>query len=277
MPVKERVTASLAVVLGALSLAVANLHGASASSLNVDAGALEYWVLEGAMAAPFPVPVRCGDVGTYEKVVYGTPGDDVLSGGKHPQVLMGLGGNDVLRAGTQGDCLVGGPGNDELHGNNAKDILLGGTGDDLLNGGNGADYLDGGDGDDDLDGGNGPDSCIGGGGDDTIVNCEEGSPTPPDASIAAPGNAADAKLVDESAGGEDDAHAGTQVDGEQTPPETAEPESDRVDEAGDEAADDPIVEQPPSDGSAPGEQSASTDPDVLTDPGEVEQPQPSTG
>jgi Ca2+-binding RTX toxin-like protein len=109
-------------------------------------------------------PAACGPIGKYDGVVYGTPGDDVLSGGNHPQIIMGLAGNDVIHAGNSGDCIVGGDGDDQLYGDNAKDTIIGGDGDDLLDGGNGKDDLDGGPGLADV--------CIGGNGHDTITDCE---------------------------------------------------------------------------------------------------------
>ena len=114
--------------------------------------------------APDP-PAACGPIGDYKGgVVYGTSGDDVLTGGNHPQIIMGLAGNDVIHAGNSGDCVVGGDGDDQLFGDNAKDTLIGGDGDDVLDGGNGMDTLDGGAG---L-----ADTCIGGRGTDTYIDCE---------------------------------------------------------------------------------------------------------
>ena len=113
--------------------------------------------------APDP-PAACGPLSGYSGVVYGTTGDDTLTGGSHPQIIMGLGGNDVIHGGNGGDCLVGGDGNDRLLGENAKDILIGGDGDDYLDGGNGKDFLDGGPGTGDV--------CLGGNGNDTYVDCE---------------------------------------------------------------------------------------------------------
>ena len=113
--------------------------------------------------APDP-PAACGSVSDYAGVVYGTTGDDVLTGGNHPQIIMGLAGNDIIHGGNSGDCLVGGDGNDTITGDNAKDTLIGGDGDDTLDGGNGKDDLDGGPGLGDV--------CIGGNGHDTMTDCE---------------------------------------------------------------------------------------------------------
>jgi len=109
-------------------------------------------------------PSACGALSKYDGVVYGTPEDDVLTGGNHRQIIMGLGGNDVINGGNSGDCLVGGEGDDKLYGGNAPDILVGGDGNDLLDGGNGPDDTDGGPGDGDV--------CIGGHAPTTYVDCE---------------------------------------------------------------------------------------------------------
>jgi hypothetical protein len=109
-----------------------------------------------------PPPAECGPISDYARVVYGTLGDDHLTGGNQRQIIMGLGGDDTIVGGNSGDCLVGGDGNDKLYGGNAKDVLLGGEGDDVLDGGNGKDI---------LLGGGGADTCLGGNGKDTITDC----------------------------------------------------------------------------------------------------------
>lgn len=160
-----------AALLGAI-LTPLFITTAAASHLDVDAGVIQYWLLDAPpVSGPASVPAQCGDVDEYDTVIYGTPGDDVLGSndaadGNHPQLVLGYGGNDTLVGGSQSDCLVGGPGNDRLYGNNAKDVLLGGAGDD---------YLDGGNAKDDLDGGDGADTCIGGNGNDAVFNCEPAS------------------------------------------------------------------------------------------------------
>jgi Ca2+-binding RTX toxin-like protein len=109
------------------------------------------------------IPAECGPLSNYAGVVYGTSGNDNLSGGNAPQIIFGLGGDDTIRGGNSGDCVVGGDGNDTLYGGNGKDILIGGDGDDLLIGGNGKDL---------LDGAQGADVCDGGNGHDTLIDCE---------------------------------------------------------------------------------------------------------
>jgi Ca2+-binding RTX toxin-like protein len=225
-------------------------------SVNVGAG---IW-------APDP-PAACEEILSkpHAKIVWGTPGDDVLTGGNYPQVLMGLGGDDTLRAGTQGDCLVGGDGDDKLYGDNAKDVLLGGAGNDLLNGGNSPDYLDGGEGDDGLDGGNGPDTCIGGGGDDTIVNCEAGSPAPPDATLAGTVDSGEAKLTDDALHDDEPVQDTGAASGDEEAGQEETPTSPKV------AVDDPAQ---PSDEPAAGDQAATSAGSGVTATDDVADPQP---
>jgi len=91
--------------------------------------------------------------------ITGTPGPDVLVGGRGRDIICGLGGNDRLLGGGGRDVLRGGPG---------ADTLFGGSGDDVLRGDDGADVLRGGSGDDDLYAGAGDDDAQGGAGDDVI-------------------------------------------------------------------------------------------------------------
>ncbi len=175
---RERLAAlTLCLLVGAAGGALAASDGATyavysdSAVVRSSAGASNW--------APDP-PEACADIlrKPHATIVWGTPGDDVLTGGNHPQVLMGLGGNDTLTAGNQGDCLVGGDGDDRLEGTNAKDVLIGGAGDDYLDGGNGKDFLDGGD---DID------ICLGGNGKDVVVNCESSSAAPFVAPLGQPG------------------------------------------------------------------------------------------
>jgi Ca2+-binding RTX toxin-like protein len=151
--------------LGAAALVLIAIAAASGAPVTYAAWS-DSRVIHGSASAgvwaPNP-PAACGPVRNYAAVVYGTVGDDVLTGGNHPQIIMGLAGNDVIQGGNSGDCLVGGPGNDRITGGNAKDILLGEDGDDHLDGGNGKDVVDGGIGNDVCDGGNGKDTITCGG------------------------------------------------------------------------------------------------------------------
>jgi len=60
--------------------------------------------------------------GPFPQTVFGTTGNDVLTGGRGDDTLMGLAGNDTL---------TGGPGHDLLDGGTGTDVLQGGTGDDI--------------------------------------------------------------------------------------------------------------------------------------------------
>ena len=62
--------------------------------------------------------------------IYGTNGNDTLTGTNARDEIIGRGGNDTLN---------GLSGNDELYGGAGNDILNGGAGNDELNGGSGAD------------------------------------------------------------------------------------------------------------------------------------------
>jgi Ca2+-binding RTX toxin-like protein len=120
-------------------------------------------VTAGVWSSDVTVPAECGPASAYAGIVYGTDGNDDLSGGNSRQIIFGLGGDDTLHGGNSGDCLVGGDGNDQMYGGNAKDVLLGGDGDDLLVGANGKDL---------IDGAAGTDICDGGRGNDTLIGCE---------------------------------------------------------------------------------------------------------
>ncbi|MDO8417268.1 MAG: calcium-binding protein [Agitococcus sp.] len=83
-----------------------------------------------------------------QRVLQGTPFDDVISGFDVPNSIQGQAGNDTLVGSSFNDTIEGGVGNDVVTGQDGNDFLDGGTGDDILNGGLGADILQGGAGDD---------------------------------------------------------------------------------------------------------------------------------
>jgi Ca2+-binding RTX toxin-like protein len=89
--------------------------------------------------------------------------------GSYQGILAGFAGDDLLIGANTGDLIYGGQGNDTLQGGGGNDTLLGEAGNDLLFGGDGNDVLAGGEGDDYLDGGSGTDSLQGGAGNDTYV------------------------------------------------------------------------------------------------------------
>jgi Ca2+-binding RTX toxin-like protein len=93
---------------------------------------------------------------TTAQVSAGDASGDILSG---IEDVYGTTGNDILTGNAAANLLQGGSGNDTLNGDGGNDILDGGSGDDTLIGGAG---------DDDLYGGTGIDSLNGGAGIDTV-------------------------------------------------------------------------------------------------------------
>ncbi len=71
--------------------------------------------------------------------IYGTSGDDFLSGTAGNDTIYGLGGNDTIKGRDGDDILYGGDGDDYIEGNNGDDILYGGIGADTIKGSNGTD------------------------------------------------------------------------------------------------------------------------------------------
>ena len=65
-----------------------------------------------------------------EPVMYGTEGDDVLSGGQGDDTIYGLGGNDELSGDKGKDTLYGGEGDDVLTGGEGEDTFIFGMDDD---------------------------------------------------------------------------------------------------------------------------------------------------
>lgn len=124
------------------------------------------------------LPTECADM-TFDRILFGTNGNDVLVGTERNDLVFGRNGRDQIFGHGGHDCLVGsngkelllvgGDGSDVLVGGNGKDVLYGGTGDDRLYSGEGQAEMYGGDGDDQLfgshprndvdeNGPNGPDS-----------------------------------------------------------------------------------------------------------------------
>lgn len=117
--------------------------------------------------------------------LFGTNGDDSLTGGngndnlygnEGQNILMGKGGNDQLFGGNQSDIAFGGEGDDTLYSNEGRDVLSGGAGNDTLFAGGDDDVLMGATGDDILHGNHGNDLFVFGHGDgtDTIVDFQIG-------------------------------------------------------------------------------------------------------
>ncbi|HYW15452.1 MAG TPA: Ig-like domain-containing protein, partial [Allosphingosinicella sp.] len=67
---------------------------------------------------------------SWDEIIKGTSGNDIISGGS---------GDDFLQGRAGGDLLDGGDGNDQLHGDAGDDFVRGGAGNDLLHGGIGTD------------------------------------------------------------------------------------------------------------------------------------------
>ena len=105
---------------------------------------------------------------TLDLILYGTPGEEFLSGGSGNDRIYGYAGPDHLHGYTGDDFLFGGDGPDEIKGGVGNDHLYGGAGKDRLWGGKGADYVHGGAGADKIvfhpDG----DTVIGGKGADNL-------------------------------------------------------------------------------------------------------------
>jgi Ca2+-binding RTX toxin-like protein len=91
-------------------------------------------------------------------VIYGTPGDDSLTGTDRRDFIYARAGNDTASAGNGSDFVFGGRGDDTLSGDDSRDFLFGGPGKDTLQGGGGPDSAWAGRGADTLEGGAGNDA-----------------------------------------------------------------------------------------------------------------------
>jgi Ca2+-binding RTX toxin-like protein len=85
--------------------------------------------------------------------VFGSTGNDTITGTGAANVLEGRGGADTINAGGGADTVHGEGGNDTLNGGDGQDNLDGGADNDTLDGGAAADRLTGGAGNDSLTGG----------------------------------------------------------------------------------------------------------------------------
>jgi VCBS repeat-containing protein len=101
--------------------------------------------------------------------VFGSRGDDLLTGTDDNDVILGRHGNDHIIGADGNDWLDGDKGKDLLEGGSGNDKLFGDKGSDELYGGDGNDWLFGGKGNDLLDGGAGSDKVFGGNGNDVAV------------------------------------------------------------------------------------------------------------
>lgn len=114
---------------------------------------------------PAPDPVDPG----FKQPIFGSSGDDVITGTAVAEAIFASDGNDRVNARGGDDLVFAGNGNDIVRGGAGQDRLVGGDGNDVLWGDGGRDVLDGGNGDDVLFGGAGKDDMTGGFGGDTFV------------------------------------------------------------------------------------------------------------
>lgn len=106
--------------------------------------------------------------------IYGTPADEMLSGGAGRDQLFGNGGSDILWGGEGNDQIFGDAGDDLLAGEAGSDRIFGNGGNDRLLGGDGRDRIFSGSGNDFIDGGAGSDFILLNGGFDQVVLRPEG-------------------------------------------------------------------------------------------------------
>lgn len=84
--------------------------------------------------------ILLGKGGVHRDVLRGTPGDDLIGGGRGADLLDGRGGNDIVVGGPGADVIRGGTGQDRLWGEAGNDVLRAGIRDyDFVHGGSGRD------------------------------------------------------------------------------------------------------------------------------------------
>ncbi len=105
------------------------------------------------------------NIATVKNAIYGTSGNDNLTGNDTPMWVI-ENGQYLLESAD--DAIYGYSGDDRLRGRGGDDDLFGSFGNDYLNGGNGDDNLDGGWGNDSLYGRTGNDDLIGSYGNDYL-------------------------------------------------------------------------------------------------------------
>jgi Ca2+-binding RTX toxin-like protein len=87
---------------------------------------------------------------SHDPTIYGTPGNDVITGTMARDVIVGLAGNDVITGAQEIDVICGGPGNDKVKAGQGDDRVFGNQGDDRIEGGYGDDRVAGDEGNDTL-------------------------------------------------------------------------------------------------------------------------------
>ncbi len=75
------------------------------------------------------------------EIVYGSAGNDSITGSDNNDYIYGVAGNDTLVGGDGNDRIDGGAGNDSISGEDGNDTLIGAAGNDLMDGGAGEDLL----------------------------------------------------------------------------------------------------------------------------------------
>ena len=110
-----------------------------------------------------------GNGGPVDPTIYGTEGNDDLTGTANDDLFEAGNGNDFVEAGDGADEVYGGDGNDRLYGERDNDTLYGGGGRDTLVGGHGDDHIYGGDDTDYIFAGGDHDTVFGEAGNDIIA------------------------------------------------------------------------------------------------------------
>lgn len=99
-------------------------------------------------STPDPPRGVCNGVSSADKIIRGTPGNDVLIGTNGRNTIFGFGGNDRIYACGGNDSIIANPG---------KNRIFGGTGDDSIDGGRNNEFIVGGSGRDTMNGSGGRD------------------------------------------------------------------------------------------------------------------------
>lgn len=112
---------------------------------------------------------RKATIASNNRLIHGTRGPDVITGGRGPNTIHGGGGNDVICGGYGRDRIYGGRGKDTVDGKKNADLVHGGRGSDEVDGGAARDRVFGDAGNDTVRGGPGPRDIVNGSlGDDAI-------------------------------------------------------------------------------------------------------------
>ena len=115
-----------------------------------------------------PAPSEC-DTMTFDNVILGTSGSDILKGTNQRDIIIGYGGEDIIDSGAGDDCVSGNAGNDSIKLGAGNDVGDGGMGNDQIDAGAGDDIVHGGSGNDRLEAGDGNDFVYGEDGDDVLT------------------------------------------------------------------------------------------------------------